>query len=91
MDVEHLLEIVLETMAIRIVPDQALGDLGAEHRCRRDAEGQKQAPNLVALLEDPTHQKIFHYGRFDIAVLFHTLGVTTTPVFCTKIASRLIR
>ncbi|WP_430258009.1 ribonuclease D [Neorhizobium sp. IRS_2294] len=57
----------------------------------RIASGQKDAPNLVALLADPTHQKIFHYGRFDIAVLFHTFGVTTTPVFCTKVASRLVR
>ncbi|NTJ44775.1 ribonuclease D [Agrobacterium larrymoorei] len=57
----------------------------------RIAAGQTQAPNLVAMLEDPTRQKIFHYGRFDIAVLFHTFGVTTTPVFCTKIASRLSR
>lgn len=57
----------------------------------RIAAGQKQAPNLVAMLEDPTRQKIFHYGRFDIAVLFHTFGVTTTSVFCTKIASRLTR
>ncbi|WJH41782.1 ribonuclease D [Aliirhizobium terrae] len=57
----------------------------------RIAAGQTQAPNLVALLGDPTRQKIFHYGRFDIAVLFHTFGVTTTPVFCTKIASRLVR
>lgn len=57
----------------------------------RIAAGQKEAPNLVALLADPTHEKIFHYGRFDIAVLFHTFGVTTAPVFCTKIASRLTR
>lgn len=57
----------------------------------RIAAGQKEAPNLVAMLEDPNRQKIFHYGRFDIAVLFHTFGVTTTPVFCTKIASRLTR
>ncbi|WP_112809255.1 ribonuclease D [Ensifer sp.] len=55
------------------------------------AAGQTQAPNLVAMLEDPARQKIFHFGRFDIAVLFHTFGVTTTPVFCTKIASRLTR
>ena len=55
------------------------------------AKGQTQAPNLVAMLEDPVRQKIFHFGRFDIAVLFHTFGVTTTPVFCTKIASRLCR
>ena len=57
----------------------------------RIAAGQKDAPNLVAMLADPARQKIFHYGRFDIAVLFHTFGVTTTPVFCTKIASRLTR
>jgi ribonuclease D len=54
-------------------------------------KGQTEAPNLVALLADPIRQKIFHFGRFDIAVLFHTFGVTTTPVFCTKIASRLSR
>lgn len=57
----------------------------------RIATAQKEAPNLVAMLEDPIREKIFHYGRFDIAVLFHTFGVTTTPVFCTKIASRLCR
>lgn len=57
----------------------------------RIAAGQNQAPNLVALLADSSRQKIFHYGRFDIAVLFHTFGVLATPVFCTKIASRLTR
>jgi ribonuclease D len=57
----------------------------------RISAGQKQAPNLVSMLADPTRQKIFHFGRFDIAVLFHTFGVTATPVFCTKIASRLTR
>lgn len=57
----------------------------------RISAGQKQAPNLVSMLADPTRQKIFHFGRFDIAVLFHTFGVTASPVFCTKIASRLAR
>lgn len=57
----------------------------------RIAKGQTEAPNLVAMLADPAREKIFHYGRFDIAVLFHTFGVTTTNVFCTKIASRLTR
>lgn len=57
----------------------------------RIAPGQKEAPNLVAMLADPQREKIFHFGRFDIAVLFHTFGVTTAPVFCTKIASRLTR
>lgn len=56
----------------------------------RIARGQTTAPNLAALL-DNDQEKIFHFGRFDIAVLFHTFGVTTTPVFCTKIASRLTR
>ncbi|MDO6962332.1 ribonuclease D [Rhizobium alvei] len=55
------------------------------------AAGQKAAPNLVAMMEDAARQKIFHFGRFDIAVLFQTFGVTTTSVFCTKIASRLCR
>ncbi|WP_026622926.1 ribonuclease D [Ensifer sp. WSM1721] len=57
----------------------------------RIAAGQREAPNLVAMLADPARQKIFHFGRFDIAVLFYTFGVTATPVFCTKIASRLSR
>jgi ribonuclease D len=57
----------------------------------RIASGQKEAPHLVAMLADPGHEKIFHYGRFDIAVLFQTFGVTTRNVFCTKIASRLTR
>jgi len=55
------------------------------------AKGQKEAPNLVALLRDPKVTKIFHFGRFDIAVLEHTFGAVTAPVFCTKIASRLTR
>jgi ribonuclease D len=55
------------------------------------APGQKEAPNLVRLLADPSVVKIFHYGRFDIAVLHHAFGVMAEPVFCTKIASRLTR
>jgi ribonuclease D len=53
--------------------------------------GQTEAPNLSAMLSDAARTKIFHYGRFDIAVLFQTFGVTTANVFCTKIASRLTR
>lgn len=55
------------------------------------ASGQKRAPNLVALLKDRKRRKLFHFGRFDIAVLYNAFGVTTEPVFCTKIASRLTR
>lgn len=54
-------------------------------------KGQTLAPNLVKLLGDNAVTKIFHFGRFDLAVLFHTFGVMPKPVFCTKIASRLVR
>jgi len=53
--------------------------------------GQKTAPNLVKLLGDNGITKLFHYGRFDLAVLFNAFGVMPEPVFCTKIASRLTR
>jgi ribonuclease D len=53
--------------------------------------GQTQAPNLVALLADASKPKIFHFARFDVAVLRHYLGVEVTPVWCTKIASKLVR
>jgi ribonuclease D len=49
------------------------------------------APNLKRLLTDPKVLKIFHFGRFDIAMFQHHLGVTTAPVYCTKIASKLAR
>ncbi|PRD43388.1 ribonuclease D [Phyllobacterium phragmitis] len=55
------------------------------------APGQKKAPNLVRLLKDRSITKIFHYGRFDLAVMAHAFGVMAQPVFCTKIASKLTR
>ena len=55
------------------------------------AQGQTEAPNLVRLLANPDQLKLFHFGRFDIAVLLHRFGVLTAPVYCTKIASRLVR
>ena len=55
------------------------------------APGQRKAPNIAALLRDRKKTKIFHFGRFDIAVLFNAFGVMAQPVFCTKIASRLTR
>ena len=53
--------------------------------------GQINAPNLKRLLSDPALLKIFHFARFDLGILFQTLGVMATPVYCTKIASRLAR
>jgi ribonuclease D len=55
------------------------------------AAGQKDAPNLTRLFADPTVLKIFHFARFDIATLYKAFGVMPTPVYCTKIASRLSR
>ncbi|MAZ02747.1 MAG: ribonuclease D [Sneathiella sp.] len=55
-------------------------------------DGKKyDAPNLVRQLSDSDRLKLFHFGRFDIAVIEHYLGVTCAPVYCTKIASRLVR
>ncbi|MGQ4274623.1 ribonuclease D [Terrihabitans sp. B22-R8] len=53
--------------------------------------GQNRAPNLEALLRDRSVQKLFHFARFDVAVLFKTFNVMPEPVWCTKIASRLVR
>ncbi len=55
------------------------------------AKGQTSAPNIEKLLADPAIEKIFHFGRFDIAVMENAFGVRSNPVFCTKIASRLTR
>jgi ribonuclease D len=49
------------------------------------------APNLCKLLTDPSILKLFHFGRFDIAALYHCFGALAAPVYCTKIASRLVR
>jgi ribonuclease D len=53
--------------------------------------GGTQAPNLKALLVDPNILKIFHFARFDLGILQGTFGVMPSPVYCTKIASRLVR
>ena len=55
------------------------------------SKGQTLAPNLCRMLKDPTVLKLFHFGRFDIAAMFEAFGTLTAPVYCTKIASRLIR
>jgi len=57
----------------------------------RLSRGVKQAPLLAGLLTDPNIEKIFHYARFDLAMLRYHLGIRAWPVFCTKIASKLAR
>ena len=55
------------------------------------ARGQKRAPNLERLLADPNVLKLFHFARFDLAVLAETFGLMPQPVYCTKIASKIAR
>ena len=55
------------------------------------AKGQTEAPNLKKLMSDPNIVKIFHFARFDVAALKLFLGVDIAPVYCTKIASKLVR
>ncbi|MDE0590932.1 ribonuclease D [Halocynthiibacter sp. C4] len=55
------------------------------------AKGQTEAPNLCKLLTDPEVLKLFHFGRFDIAAMYNAFGALTAPVYCTKIASKLVR
>jgi len=55
------------------------------------AQGQMQAKNIERILADPHVTKLFHFARFDLAILFHTFGVMAAPVYCTKIASKLAR
>jgi ribonuclease D len=62
-----------------------------EHLVRFAANSDYAAPNLKALLSDPERLKLYHFGRFDIAAIQHYLGVVAAPVYCTKIASRLVR
>lgn len=63
---------------------------GEAHLVQID-RGQTEAPNLTKLLTDSKVVKLFHFGRFDIAALENAFGVVTSPVWCTKIASRLVR
>jgi ribonuclease D len=84
-----------ETMGLRLGRDplcvvQLCGSDGEAHLVQLDRPGY-DAPNLKRLLTDPKVLKIFHFGRFDIAMFQLHLGVTTTPVYCTKIASKLAR
>ena len=63
---------------------------GSAHLVQFDGRNY-EAPQLKKLLSDPKIMKIFHFARFDVAVLSKYLGVNTTPIYCTKIASKLVR
>ena len=62
-----------------------------EHLVRFAAGSDYAAPNLRALLADPGRDKLYHFARFDVAAIRHYLGVVAAPVYCTKVASRLVR
>ncbi len=64
---------------------------GDEHLVRFNAGSAYAAPNLKAVLADPQRLKLYHFARFDLAAVEHYLGVVGSPVFCTKIASKLVR
>lgn len=64
---------------------------GDEHLVRFAPGSEYEAPNLTALLADESRVKLYHYARFDLAAIQYYLGVMAAPVFCTKIASKLVR
>ena len=85
-----------ETMGLitprdRLCVVQLSDGLGDEHLVRFSPGSDYAAPNLRRILADPARLKLYHFGRFDIAALRHYLGIVAAPVYCTKIASRLVR
>ncbi len=95
LDLGPVVAIDCETMGLnphrdRLCVIQMSGGDGNAHIVQV-AKGSTKAPNLCAMLENPDVLKLFHFGRFDIAALYNTYGALTAPVYCTKIASRLVR
>ncbi len=85
-----------ETMGLithrdRLCVVQISDGTGDEHLVRFNPGSAYDAPNLKAILGDPAREKIYHFGRFDLAAIHYYLGVMAGPVFCTKIASKLTR
>ena len=95
LDLGPVVAIDCETMGLnphrdRLCVIQMSGGDGNAHLVQV-AKGQTEAPNLCAMLTDPDVLKLFHFGRFDIAAMQNAFGAVTAPVYCTKIASKLIR
>lgn len=85
-----------ETMGLitprdRLCVVQIADGSGDEHLVRFNPGSSYAAPNLKAVLADPARVKLYHFARFDLAAIEHYLGVLAAPVFCTKIASKLVR
>ncbi|WP_430427232.1 ribonuclease D [Parasphingorhabdus sp.] len=81
----------LQTLRDRLCLLQISDGNGDEHLVRFGPHSDYQAPNLKAVLADRNRIKLYHFARFDLAAIQHYMGVMAEPVFCTKIASRLIR
>ena len=81
----------LQTHRDRLCLLQISDGQGDEHLVRFGPESDYGAPNLRSILSDKNRLKLYHFARFDLAAIEHYLGVMAEPVFCTKIASRLIR
>ena len=95
LDLGGIVAIDCETMGLnphrdRLCVIQMSGGDGNAHIVQVE-KGQTAAPNLCRMLEDPNVLKLFHFGRFDIAAMYHAFGALAAPVYCTKIASRLVR
>jgi ribonuclease D len=95
LDLGAVVAIDCETMGLnphrdRLCVVQLSGGDGNAHLVQV-AVGQTNAPNLCRLLTNPEVLKLFHFGRFDIAAMYNAFGALTAPVYCTKIASKLIR
>ena len=81
----------LITQRDRLCVVQISDGSGDEHLVRFGPDSSYDAPNLKALLADESRLKLYHFARFDLAAIEHYLGVVAAPVFCTKIASKLVR
>lgn len=95
LDLGPVVAIDCETMGLnphrdRLCVVQMSGGDGEAHIVQV-AIGQTEAPNLAAMLVNPDVLKLFHFGRFDIAAMYNAFGALAAPVYCTKIASRLVR
>ena len=95
LDLGPVVAIDTETMGLdprrdRLCLVQMSGGDGDAHLVQI-AQGQTEAPNLTRMLADPAVLKLFHFARFDIAALERAFGVSTAPVWCTKVASKLVR
>jgi len=95
LDLGQIVAIDSETLGLHPIRDRlclvqlSAGD-GICHAVQFE-RGAYAAPNLKRLLSDPKTLKLFHFARFDMAMFAHWLGVMTRPVYCTKIASKLVR